>query len=290
MPDINEPVKLLIEPAELADWRGDRPPVIVDTRSSAEYAEAHIPGAVNIHDVFTYLAASTPEGIAAMRDHFAEVFGQAGIDGSDTVVFYEDGMGTGFGQSCRGHFMLAYLGHEGSLVLHGGLRAWRAEGRPVTDIVPQIKPRKLELNDSGLGMIVGKDDVLNELGKDRVTLLDVRDVDEWIGESSSPYGKDFVPRKGRIPGAKWLEWYRMMKTSGGVSRMKSPAEVRAECQNIGLDFDKPIWLYCFKGARTSNTYVALKQAGFTNISTYFGSWNEWARDENLPIEEGLPRG
>ena len=38
-----------------------------------------------------------------------------------------------------------------------------------------------------------------------VVKLDVRDVVEWIGESSSPYGKDFCPRKGRIPGFVWLE-------------------------------------------------------------------------------------
>jgi len=222
-----------------------------------------------------------------MREHFADVFGKAGIDSSETVVFYEGGMGTGFGQSCRGHFMLAYLGHDNAYILHGGLQAWRAEGRPVTDITPQIKAKNFELNESGLDMIVGKDDVLSEIGKGRVTLLDVRDVDEWIGVSSSPYGKDFVERKGRLPGAKWLEWYRMMKPVGGTYRMKGPDEVRAECHNIGLDFDKPIWLYCFKGARTSNTYVALRQAGFKNISTYFGSWNEWARDPKLPIDEGL---
>jgi len=40
--------KLLIEPSELADWQGDKPPVIVDTRSPDEYEEAHIPNAVNI--------------------------------------------------------------------------------------------------------------------------------------------------------------------------------------------------------------------------------------------------
>ncbi|MFI9652109.1 hypothetical protein [Guyparkeria halopsychrophila] len=42
---------------------------------------------------------------------------------------------------------------------------------------------------------------------DDVVLLDVRDVDEWIAESSSPYGKDFCPRKGRLPEAVWIEWY-----------------------------------------------------------------------------------
>jgi len=195
---------ILIDPKDLADWRGGKPPVIVDTRSPSEYAEAHIPGAVNVHDIFTYLSSSTPEGLAEMRAHFADVFGKAGIDSDETVVFYEGGMGAGFGQSCRGHFMLAYLGHEDAYVLHGGLQAWRAEGRPVTDIAPRIKPKTFELSESGLDMIVGKDYVLAEIDKDRVTLLDVCDVDEWVGTSSSPYGKDFVPRKGRLPGPNGL--------------------------------------------------------------------------------------
>jgi thiosulfate/3-mercaptopyruvate sulfurtransferase len=37
--------------------------------------------------------------------------------------------------------------------------------------------------------------------------LDVRDVDEWIGVSSSPYDKDYAPSKGRIPGSRWIERY-----------------------------------------------------------------------------------
>lgn len=40
-------------------------------------------------------------------------------------------------------------------------------------------------------------EVLDAVHKKKI-LLDVRDKDEWIGESSSPYGKDFAPRKGRL--------------------------------------------------------------------------------------------
>jgi thiosulfate/3-mercaptopyruvate sulfurtransferase len=46
--------------------------------------------------------------------------------------------------------------------------------------------------------------VLRAVEKGGAVLLDIRDAEEWIGESSSPYGKDFCPRKGRIPGAKWI--------------------------------------------------------------------------------------
>jgi thiosulfate/3-mercaptopyruvate sulfurtransferase len=45
-----------------------------------------------------------------------------------------------------------------------------------------------------------------------------------------------------------------------------------------------VCLYCFKGARASNTFLALKAAGFKNVTMYFGSWNEWSRDESMPIE------
>ena len=43
-----------------------------------------------------------------------------------------------------------------------------------------------------------------------------------------------------------------------------------------------------QGARASNTLVALKEAGIKDVRMYFGSWNEWSRMPELPIEAGLP--
>jgi thiosulfate/3-mercaptopyruvate sulfurtransferase len=130
--------------------------------------------------------------------------------------------------------------------------------------------------------------MLEAVSDPNVIKLDVRDVDEWIGASSSPYGVDFCPRKGRIPNARWLEWYRMMKPGQDGPVFKSRNEILAECRTVGITPDTPVILYCFKGARTSNTFVALKEAGIKDVRTYFGSWNEWSREMSLPIEEGLP--
>src|ERR1700740_2962999 len=93
-----------------------------------------------------------------------------------------------------------------------------------------------------------------------IAKLDVRDVDEWIADSSSPYGKDFCPRKGRIPGAVWIEWYRMMKPTPAGPMVKSPTEILPECATVGITPEAPVVLYCFKGARASNPLVALKEA------------------------------
>jgi thiosulfate/3-mercaptopyruvate sulfurtransferase len=80
----------------------------------------------------------------------------------------------------------------------------------------------------------------------------------------------------------------MMKPTAAGPMFKSPDEIRAEAHTAGIGADTPVYLYCFKGARASNTLVALKEAGVRDVRMYFGSWNEWSRDESLPIESGLP--
>ena len=137
-------------------------------------------------------------------------------------------------------------------------------------------------------MMIDRDAMLAAVGNDAIVKLDVRDVDEWIGTSSSPYGPDFCPRKGRIPGARWLEWYRLMKPTAAGPMFKSPDEIKAEAHTVGVTPSTPVYLYCFKGARASNTLVALREAGVRDVRMYFGSWNEWSRDESLPIETGMP--
>lgn len=278
---------VLISPTQLQALQASEPVVLIDTRDADTYALGHIPGAVNLRETFTYLATSTPEGLKELKSTFAAHLGAVGLSGKETAVFYEDAMNSGYGQSCRGYYLLTWLGYPKVEVLNGGFSAWKAAGLPVSTAavtpVPATFPTGLKQAD----VMLTKEDVVAALGTDTV-LLDVRDVDEWIGDSSSPYGKDFAPRKGRLPGAKWVEWYRFMKPSSQGPVFKSPDEVRAECATQGISPDDTVYLYCFKGARASNTFLALKQAGFKDVRMYFGSWNEWSRDDALPIETGLP--
>ena len=279
--------KVLITPAELSDMIKSEPTVIIDTRDPATYAAGHIPNAVNIHDIFTYLATSTPEGVAAMREKFAGIFGAAGLSGKETAVVYEQSMNTGFGQSCRGYVLLRYLGYPKVKILHGGYAAWTAAGMPTTTDVPAPDAEDVPARSGAMGILVDLQTMKAAVADPNIVKLDTRDVDEWIADSSSPYGKDFCPRKGRIPGARWIEWYRMMKPTPGPM-FKSRDEILAECATVGVTPKTPVVLYCFKGARASNTLVALKEAGIEDVTLYFGSWNEWSRDPSLPIEGGLP--
>jgi thiosulfate/3-mercaptopyruvate sulfurtransferase len=278
----------LISPAQLKQMSESLPTVIIDTRAPDAYAEGHIPGAVNIHDIFTFLATSSKEGLEELSGKFADAFGAAGLGGDEVAVIYEESMNTGFGQSCRGYFLLQFLGYPKAVVLHGGYQAWLAENLPTTTEVPQPESKSFPIDPEAASVMLTQSDMLAALGNDEIIKLDVRDVDEWVGTSSSPYGIDFCPRKGRIPGAVWLEWYRMMKPGEEVPMFKSKEELQAECATVGIHADSTVYLYCFKGARASNTYIALKEAGVKDVRMYFGSWNEWSRDPDLPIETGHP--
>src|SRR5882757_3708870 len=279
---------VLVTPAELTELATSESIVVIDTRDPATYAAGHLPNAVNVHDIFTYLATSTPEGVAAMRDKFAAIFGAAGLSGLETAVVYEQSMNTGFGQSCRGYVLLTYLGYPKVKILHGGFVAWTAAGLPTTTAVPTPVAKTFALDPSAMGILVDLQAMKAAVADPNIVKLDTRDVDEWIADSSSPYGKDFCPRKGRIPGAVWIEWYRMMKPTPSGPMFKSREEILAECATVGVTPKTPVVLYCFKGARASNTLMALKEAGIKDVTLYFGSWNEWSRDPSLPIEEGLP--
>ncbi|MFO1135125.1 MAG: sulfurtransferase [Rhodoblastus sp.] len=279
---------VLVAAADLATSMKTNPTVVIDTRAPEAYAAGHIPGAVNVHEIFTYLATSTPEGMSELKQKFADAFAKAGLTGAETAVVYEQSMSSGFGQSCRGYYILSFLGYPKAQILHGGLDAWKAAGLPVSTETTAPKAGGFAVDAKAGDILIDAKTMLAAIGKPGIVILDVRDVDEWIGDSSSPYGKDFCPRKGRIPGAVWLEWYRMMKPTADGPRFKSKDEILAECATVGISPAATVYLYCFKGARASNTFVALKNAGVKDVRMYFGSWNEWSRDLSLPIEQGLP--
>lgn len=279
--------KVLISPSELIALQEQEPVVIIDTRDKSEYDIAHIPNAVNIRDIFTYLATSSMEGIENLQAHFAELFGAAGLSGNETAVIYEDAMNKGYGQSCRGYFLLKYLGYPKVCILHGGFKAWLAEGYAATTETPTPQQQVFPLNVDDSIMLTAPQ-MLDVLGNKAIALLDVRDKDEWMAESSSPYGKDFCPRMGRIPGSVWIEWYDFMVPDAEVPTFRPQSEILDICSKAGITPDIPVYIYCFKGSRASNTMVALKEAGFKDVRNYFASWNEWSRDYSLPIESGAP--
>ncbi|MFH1076381.1 MAG: sulfurtransferase [Pseudomonadota bacterium] len=277
--------RLLYTPSEVAAFMEKGNVVLIDIRNPEHYIKAHIPGAVNIPEIFSCLAETTPSGLNAMHKKFQKIFSKAGVSYDKKAIVYEDRLDSQYGGSCRGCWLLLYLGHPCPGIINGGMSAWLEHGFPVENGKVMPESACFDLNPKAF-LMATKDDMLKAIYDPAIVLLDDRDEIEWKGMSSSPYGIDFAPRKGRIPGARWIEWYEFMDKNASAPLFKQKEEIRAVCAENGVYPDDDIIIYCFKGSRAANTYIALKTAGFRKLRIYFGSWNEWSRDLSLPIEEG----
>ncbi|WP_392536141.1 sulfurtransferase [Nostoc sp. C117] len=280
--------KLLISPQELTSLLAEKAShtVIIDTRSPADYVISHIPQSINIRDFFTYLLENSSSAeLKKLQEYFAEIMSRVGISGGEWLIVYEDALDKGYGQSCRASFLLKYLGCAQVSILHGGYTAWVKAGLSTSDEVPLPESRIFRLHPNAQ-MMVTTAEMLQAIDNPAIIKLDVRDRNEWLGLSSSPYAVDFCPRKGRIPNAVWLEWHRLMTSDSEISMFRSKAEILEICQSVGITSDSIVYVYCFKGSRAANTLIALQMAGI-DARNYFGSWNEWSRDFSLPIDSKI---
>jgi thiosulfate/3-mercaptopyruvate sulfurtransferase len=277
--------KVLYSPLEANQLRNTEEVIFVDVRDAQNFAQGHIPGAVSLPELFYTLSMTTQEGLKEMEGALTPLYRKAGITRDKAVIFYEDNLGTRFGGSCRGYFQLSYFGHPRVGVLDGGLERWKMEGFPIVDT--QTEPVPSEFTSSVHRQALATvDDIMMSLDHHDIKLLDNRDKDEWLGINSSPleyYPKDFLPRSGRIPGARWIAWHNFMETTNGIQHFKSAEQITTLCAQAGLYPDDDIIVYCFKGARAANTYLALKLSGFKHVRNYYGSWNEWSRNASLPV-------
>ncbi len=192
---------VLISAGELAELASKEACVIIDTRNPpAAYAAGHLPNAVNVHEIFTYLATSTPEGMQELKTKFADAFGKAGpvrqgncghlraVDELRLRPVLPRLLSPDHARLIpRSRYCMAAS-------MPGPVRVCRSRPR-----VPAPAPASFAIIPEAGDILIDAGTMLAAVGKPGIALLDVRDVDEWIGESSSPYGKDFCPRKGRIP-------------------------------------------------------------------------------------------
>ena len=129
--------KILYSPLEVNRLHNNNAAVLIDVRDAGDYAQGHIPGAVNIPEMFTTLSMTTSEGLQELENRLGPLFRKAGISRDKTAIIYEDNLGSRFGSSCRGYFQLTLLGHSNAGVLDGGLDRWKAEGYPL-DTKPAV--------------------------------------------------------------------------------------------------------------------------------------------------------
>ncbi len=83
--------KILYSLEEVQELISKDSAVLIDTGDAESFQIDHIAGAVNIPEVKSFLAESTPGGLIEMKEKFRSLFSKAGVSKDKTAILYEDG-------------------------------------------------------------------------------------------------------------------------------------------------------------------------------------------------------
>lgn len=216
-------------PQWLAQHLNDPNVRVVDARGAKEYAEGHIPGAINAPSPL-FKAADGMETCSA--EEFAQVAGQMGIRPTDIVIAYEPA-GAGAG---RVWWAFERFGHPAVRYLPGGLKAWQAAGHPVSTEPSTRPPVRYELQQTHDDMACTLPQAISSLDQKDVLFWDTRSEGEYTGAE----GRN-NPRVGHIPKAVHLEWSDLTDPATGM--FKPETEMRRILEAKGITPEMEVVTY-----------------------------------------------
>ena len=238
-----------------------------------KYEESHIPGAVFMdvaQDLSGPISKHGGRHPLPPRKEFIEKMKASGIHEQTVMIAYDGGEG-----AFAGRFLwLAQLyGYEHVYVLNGGLTAWLEKGYPVTKDIPVLDSTDYEPAKSK-DILASYPEVKEWTESDRRGyLIDSREVNRYKG-----IHEPIDHKAGHIPGAINLVWKENFRDGNYLP--STAMEKRFE----HLDKDDPIIVYCGSGITATPNYIALKEAGFTNVKIYAGSFSDWISYPENKIE------
>jgi thiosulfate/3-mercaptopyruvate sulfurtransferase len=275
--------ELLADPDWLWEHRGDPNVRVVDCATSDAYDRAHIPGAVRVPghpwlktEPDPYSHVNEPLHVVG-QDDFASAMGKIGVSNDTTVVAY-DSVSHQF--ATRLWWVLAYYGHRKAKVLDGGFHRWLAEGRPVSDAVPEVDAASFvpRTDDS---QIVRLDELRARYGEPGVQVVNALGPGFYAGRSN-PFDNQ---RVGHIPGSINLPYSELL-TTDDPRVLKSAVDIASLAASAGLRPDLETIVHCQAGIATTLDVFALTLLGWDNVRCYDAAMGEWANRGDTPLVVG----
>lgn len=268
---------VLIDTQWLVEHLNDSNLRVVEVEVSPDpYRDAHIPGAV-FWNIFTDLLQPDLQ-INLDPAAIAKLLSRSGVTNETTVIAYGSYPGTG----AWIFWLLNLFGHQKVRVLNGGHQNWLANGYPVATALSTYAPTQYRANPLDTQLRVLYEEVHAALDRPEQLLLDVRTIQEYRGEQFLMKPPEGMERAGHIPGSIHIEHLLTLNADG---TFKSFDQLQALYHSKGVTADKEVFPYCAIGGRSGYTWFVLKYLlGYPHVRNYDGSWNEWSRLPNAPIE------
>ena len=252
--------------------------LLVDmTTDGVQYLRYHIPGAVRLSYQDIVTRRKDKVSVRLPNAQLAKVLSAIGLKQDQHVVIYDDMAGLDAG---RLFWELERIGHKKVSVLRGGLVQWVLAGHKVNN--QQVNPiaSKYVISGKGIDNEADLEAVAEASIEDKAQLLDVRSQDEYVGHPK-------YPRSGHIPGAKWSSWEDNVDFEKGFVP-KSSDLLMSKLSSLGVkNKTAPVILYCRSGHRASQSYLTMRDLGFSNVRLYDGSMAEYGSKTRLPLIKGM---
>ena len=240
----------------------------------AEFEAVHIPGAVFFDiDAIADRTTTLPHMLPS-PEAFGAAVGALGIGNGQRVVVYDL---RGVVSAARVWWTFRAFGHDAVAVLDGGLRKWRAEGRPVQSgsAAPAHRAFAARLRPELVRDIEAmRANVLSRAAQ----VLDARSAGRFAGTEPEPRAG---LRGGHIPGSLNLPYETLYRADG---TLKAPDELRRAITAAGVDVSRPVVTSCGSGVTASVLALALYLVGRPDAAVYDGSWSEWGSRADTPVE------
>jgi thiosulfate/3-mercaptopyruvate sulfurtransferase len=274
--DINDLLNRLKEPdMVLIDCRFD----LKDTDwGYKSYLVGHIPGAVYAHlddDLSSSITPQSGRHPLPNADDFSQVLRKLGVNQSSQIVAYDT---SGGAYAARFWWMLRYFGHMSVAVLNGGYTKWESENYPIASGPHQNLTSKYQINIQGLNnLVITIDEVWQNLQTKNFVLLDARSHERYCGEV-----EPIDAIAGHIPGA--INRFHGENLKPDMT-IKAQHQLQQEFKKL-LQETPPenVVVYCGSGVTSCLHILAMEYAGLSGARLYPGSWSEWIRNRDHPID------